>query len=203
MDRKNYGKREHPKMECKKMTKKKTTKQTNKNAKSENNKPIFATAYGPKIKVDKHFQLPSRTKQSFKDECQIDRILAKYVKTGILEHVNKHQASYGEVSGQTFHEAMNTVIEAQAMFMDLPATIRDRFANDPGNFLDFVANPANSEEMQEMGLIAPVGTGEWVPAPPVEAQNPQSGANPNSPPDTTPKSGQSAQIAPDQAIATE
>ena len=95
----------------------------------------------------------SRTKQSFKKECDINVIMAKYQKTGAITHFNKHQQNYGMADGQTFQEAMNLVCEAQEMFNELPSSIRSRFGNDPAAFLDFVQNEENADEMARMGLI--------------------------------------------------
>lgn len=95
----------------------------------------------------------SRTKQSFKKECDINVIMAKYQKTGAITHFNKHQQNYGMADGQTFQDAMNLVCEAQEMFNDLPSSIRSRFGNDPAAFLEFVQNDENADEMARMGLI--------------------------------------------------
>ena len=40
--------------------------------------------------------MPSMTKQSFKDECDINKIMAKFQKTGAIEHYAKHAPSYGD-----------------------------------------------------------------------------------------------------------
>ena len=47
---------------------------------------------------------------------------------------------------------MQIVATANSMFQDLPSSIRNQFQNDPGQFLDFVQDPENLEEMREMGL---------------------------------------------------
>lgn len=94
----------------------------------------------------------SRTKQSFKKECDINVIMAKYQKTGAITHFNKHQQNYGIADGQTFQDAMNLVCEAQEMFNELPSSIRSRFGNDPAAFLDFVQDESNESEMVKLGL---------------------------------------------------
>lgn len=94
----------------------------------------------------------SLTKQSFKDECDVNKLLKRYVKTGALSHFAKHGGEYMNVTPVDFQEAMNTVITAQALFDDLPAEIRGRFQNDPAQFLGFVQDPANADELLEMGL---------------------------------------------------
>ena len=48
------------------------------------------------IKFDKSTAM---TKQSFKDECDINKIMAKFQKTGALNHYAKHAPQYGDASG--------------------------------------------------------------------------------------------------------
>lgn len=94
-----------------------------------------------------------RTKSSFKAECDINNILARFQKTGAFDHMNKHEASYGFATGQSFQEAVNTVNQAKQMFADLPSTLRIKFNHDPAAYLEFVQNPDNLEEMAELGLL--------------------------------------------------
>lgn len=94
----------------------------------------------------------SRTKQSFAEESEINNILARYVKTGTVDHLAQFGAHYGFASSVNFHEAMNIVTRADQMFGALPAEIRKRFVGDPAQFLEFVQNPENQEEMITLGL---------------------------------------------------
>ncbi len=97
---------------------------------------------------------PSRAKQSFSNECDINKIMERFEKDGVLEHVNHHQGQYGDFLGvQPYNESLNQVMAAQGMFNSLPANIRTRFDNDPAKFLDFVADPENIPEMREIGLL--------------------------------------------------
>ncbi len=113
------------------------------------------SAYIPHDRVQSHAVGKSLTKQSFRDETEINNILAKYAKTGLVDHVNKFgSAQYGDMPNQAdFHEAMNLVTSAQAMFAELPAELRKDFGNDPAKFLEFVSDPESHDEMVEMGLI--------------------------------------------------
>lgn len=96
---------------------------------------------------------PSRTKQSHKDECDINRIIRKYDSQGILTHLNTMEAQYGDVTGVDFQSAMDLVIRAQGMFDALPSAIRNEFGNDPARFLDFMDDEANLPRMVELGLV--------------------------------------------------
>lgn len=98
----------------------------------------------------------SRTKQAPKQETDINWIMKKYIKTGLIDHVQRHGAEYGFASSVDFHGAMNIVTKAGQMFDDLPAEIRRRFNGQPAEFLEFVQNPANKVEMIELGLATEV-----------------------------------------------
>lgn len=123
------------------------------------------------------------TAQEFKDECDINKIVAKYDKTGVLTHVNALQASFGDFSGvPTYQEALTLVTEAQAAFMELPAEIRKRFDNDPAQLLAFVGDEKNRDEAIRIGLIEDktkatpsVNDGQQ----PVAASQPQDGPSAN------------------------
>ena len=115
----------------------------------------------------------SLTHQSFREECDIKTIMSKYQKNGLLDHVNQYKGEYGDVIAVDFHEAMTMVTEAQQMFESLPSSIRTRFGNDPGSFLEYATNPENKKGMQELGLLPPSqpepeagGGGSPEPAPP-------------------------------------
>ncbi len=94
----------------------------------------------------------SLTEQHHKDTCDINKIMGRYRKTGTLDHLNKHGPMYGEIPSLGLQEATEIVKKADEMFNDLPSHIRNKFDNKPGEFLDFVQDPANLEEMRELGL---------------------------------------------------
>lgn len=97
---------------------------------------------------------PSLTHQCFKDDCDVNNIMARWVKDGLVAHVNQYQGRYEDVSSaEDYHTSLTRVIAAQDAFDSLPATIRARFENDPGKFLDFVGDPSNVDEMDKLGLL--------------------------------------------------
>lgn len=96
-----------------------------------------------------------RTKQSFKDECDVNQIMARFQKTGAMTHFARHSGSYGFAPAVSYHEAVEIAQRAEAMFMDLPSKVRARFQGDPGAFLEFVQDPNNADEMAELGLRVP------------------------------------------------
>lgn len=97
---------------------------------------------------------PTLTHQSMAAECDINNIMKKWEKTGILEHKNNFNGEYGDFTNVPidYHESMNQVLAANDMFETLPAKIRKQFGNDPGQFLDFATDPENNQKMIDMGL---------------------------------------------------
>lgn len=110
----------------------------------------FSTARQPQ-----DFSGPGRTKQAFKDECDINQIMARYKKTGAITHYARYQGEYGFAPAVDFREALETVRRGGEMFSELPADVRRRFDNDPAKFLEFVQEPANAAEMADLGLREP------------------------------------------------
>lgn len=95
----------------------------------------------------------SKTKQSFKEECDINNILARYQTTGVLPDLILENPQYGDFSEvPDYHQALNLVSKAHEQFASLDAQVRSRFDNDPAKFLDFATNPQNTHEMVKMGL---------------------------------------------------
>ncbi|WNK12446.1 MAG: internal scaffolding protein [Microvirus sp.] len=155
----------------------------------------FTSAYSPKSRISITFPTLGRTKQSFKDECDINTIMAQYMRTGILDNLNKRPPRYIDASGIEFQASMQLIADAKQAFSALPSQLRDRFHNDPARFLHFLDNPENREEAIKLGLVqrtdssqggsSPQGSG--VQPAPVKT-NPQ-GGSPGELPQTSPKTG--------------
>lgn len=114
----------------------------------------FNTAYDYAIDPGITFQNQEfAAKQSFKEECDINTIMRNFEETGLLQNLAKRDPVYGDFSDPgTFHEAQNIVVVAKEQFAALPARIRERFNNDPANFLEFVYDESNIDELVKMGL---------------------------------------------------
>lgn len=94
----------------------------------------------------------SRTLQYFKDDCDINVIMSRFLKSGELPSSSK-APSYGDFSSPVdFQESLNIVMDAEDQFSSLPSRLRARFDNSPLNFLQFVSDPNNSEELVSLGL---------------------------------------------------
>lgn len=114
----------------------------------------FRTAYGPKLVVDTHPVGESMAKQAFKAECDVNNIMKRFERTGVMEHAAKYEGRYGDFTEVgDYQTAMQAVVEAREAFESLPAQLRARFGNDPGAFLGFIEDPENIEEARKMGLV--------------------------------------------------
>lgn len=103
------------------------------------------------------FDLPSRTKQSFRDECDINNIMAKYAAGMPVESSASVPPVYGDVSNMpdNYQESLQQVMDAQEQFEALPSHIRKRFDYNPANMLQFIQDPNNYEEGVKLGLFEP------------------------------------------------
>lgn len=108
-------------------------------------------------RVQKKFEKPSLTKQSFKQECDINLIMKRFKKSVGTDYLSKYQGyvqgQYGDFSGVAdYRSALDQINQAQAVFGALPSKVRLRFENDAAKFLDFVQDPKNLDEMVTLGL---------------------------------------------------
>lgn len=88
------------------------------------------------------FKDPSATLQSFKDDADINCIIARYENTGVLVDPTvpvSRIPEYGDFSDMPdYQTAQNVIIAAKNAFDALSSKIRERFNNDPAAFFDFV-----------------------------------------------------------------
>ena len=96
----------------------------------------------------------SRTEQAHRDEVDINKIVARYQRTGVLP-VRSGVAQFGDFSQiGDYHEALDQVMVAERMFHELPSGVRRRFANDPGKLIQFLSDPGNLAEAVSLGLVS-------------------------------------------------
>tara|TARA_B100001093_G_scaffold519869_1_gene611015 strand:+ start:1632 stop:2087 length:456 start_codon:yes stop_codon:yes gene_type:complete len=98
----------------------------------------------------------SMTQQHFADESEINNIIRSHDRNGIIEHVHRGNAIYGDFSEITdLSDALIQIQEAQKEFLNIPSEIREKFKNDAGEFFKYASNPDNEDGMREMGLFNP------------------------------------------------
>lgn len=109
-----------------------------------------------------------KTRQSEAKGCDVNEIMARYEKTGVLPVVSR-EPFYADVSTLgDYRSVVENVRQAEDYFARLPASVRSRFDNDAAAFLDFVS-AGNREELEELGLLEkapPVKAAEGTVEPP-------------------------------------
>ncbi len=88
-----------------------------------------------------------RTKQSFKNETDVNAIIEKHTRMGTLSHLEQWGGNYGDWGDFNFQDAQNQIASANSMFEQLPSGVRNQFNNSPEQFLKFVNDPDNKDEL--------------------------------------------------------
>ena len=98
----------------------------------------------------------SLTQQHFADESEINNIIRSHDRNGVIDHIQRGNAIYGDFSEITdLSDALVQIQEAQKEFLNIPSEIREKFKNDAGEFFKYASNPDNEDGMREMGLLNP------------------------------------------------
>lgn len=93
------------------------------------------------------------TEQSHGPHHEIENIVAQYTRTGVLLHNETYAGSYGDISNaDSYEEALLKVREAEQFYDALPEGIRQEFPTGTAEFLEFINNPDNVEEIEAFGL---------------------------------------------------
>lgn len=122
----------------------------------------------------------SLTQQHQKDQCDVNKIMARYKKTGSITHLrNAQQGVYADLTKiPDYQTALHQVMNAQAAFEQIPAHIRNRFNHDPAQLIAFLSDNKNRDEAIKLGLLPKPETTPGV----VEITHPPKD---NNPPKTT------------------
>ena len=115
-----------------------------------------ATKYD-RVAVSISFPSEGRTQQHFKDECDINLIMKRFQETNQFPPgiVKQKPPMFLDYSALDFANATSTMQRAKTMFDALPSSARERFKNDPYELLGWMEDPANRQEAERMGLLAP------------------------------------------------
>lgn len=110
---------------------------------------------GPLKQIKKYTD--GRTKQSFKDECDINKIMCRAAQGGTISHLAKYEGVYADYSDFDFHEHTTKLTKGREIFDALPAEVRHEFAQSPQAFFDYVNDPRNMADLAQKlpGLAKP------------------------------------------------
>lgn len=133
--------------------------------------------YGPPYVTGITSDTSKGAKQSFRKETDVNLIINRFEKTGLLTPVDSRPPFYMDVSEVgDYRSALENVRRADALFMALPSPVRAEFGNDAAAFLDFCTDPVNEDRMREMGLLPALPeAAEAAVVPPAEPEVAESG----------------------------
>ncbi|QIR82305.1 internal scaffolding protein [Chicken microvirus mg5_146] len=107
---------------------------------------------------------PSQTLQEFKDEADINNLVARYKQTGAFYDalaarnlgVQPRVPIFEDVSEiPDFAAAQEVINQGKEAFAALPPSVRSAFSNSPDLFLAFMTeNAKNPEALRKVGLLA-------------------------------------------------
>lgn len=121
--------------------------------KNDPSKVIEKRANG-KVRVATINEEPSRTQQQFRDQVNVNSIMAKYKKTGLIDHVRDNPGTYSDMTQiGSYQDALQKVINAQQTFETLPSNLRQKFGHDPQQLITFLSDDKNYDEAVQLGLV--------------------------------------------------
>jgi len=98
---------------------------------------------------------PSKTQQNFTDDADINTIVGRVLKTGIMPDI-PIPPQYGDLTTvDDYHTMVNKLAETKALFYRLDAKERAKFDNDPGAWIGYVnqaINEGDLEPLKQMGM---------------------------------------------------
>lgn len=128
------------------------------------------------VRPVRQFFKPSKTRQSFLPESDINNIFRKYQASGLAPLGHNGVPTYLDLSSMpSYQDGLNLVIRINEEFASLGSRVREKFGNDPALFLKFMDSNPSREDLEKLGLVA-------VKSPPS--------------PDSPPKAGQAATAEP-------
>lgn len=98
---------------------------------------------------------PTLTQQQFREDSDINTIVERFGLTGQLPSDVKVPMEGDFADVVDFQSALNIVRASEEAFMEMPASVRERFDNNPGKLLAFVHDPANRAEAEKLGIVVP------------------------------------------------
>lgn len=95
------------------------------------------------------------TQQHMEGVTDINKIMERHNRTGVFGsgRPSGKPPQFLNMTGDSFHEMLIKVQEAQGVFAGFPGKIRKRFGNNPENMLRFMEDSSNLREAVALGLV--------------------------------------------------
>ncbi len=107
----------------------------------------FAKHGKPEVRT---YKLHGRTKQSQKNECDINKLLERYERDASIGHLEKYGGQYGDYADYDFENHVTKIAEMNTIFEQLPAEVKKDFGQSTNKFFEFVTNPENQGKLAEL-----------------------------------------------------
>lgn len=98
---------------------------------------------------------PSMTHPEFRDECDINLVVARYLKTGDSALLKSREAfaRYGDFTQvPDFQDMLDKTASAREAFGHLDSKTREAFDNDPQKLISAVSDPLKADMFVHLGL---------------------------------------------------
>ena len=150
-------------------------------SKEERKESFPRTSSREKYGVRFDHDLPPKVEQQHKELTSMRSILDR-ANRGALTLGTKNKPGFCDFTGSDYTRSKNIVADAKSAFEKLPSNLRERFHNNPGEFMDYVADPNNRDDMIENNIDV-----SHLPVP--------------EPDSTTLSGGSDIQVTPDQSVS--
>lgn len=95
-----------------------------------------------------------KTQQHFKSHCDVNSIVEKARRSGLISHLNAKKPMFADVSSiPDYQSALAAVNVARESFSGLSSKVRERFNNDPARMVSFLSDKDNFDEAVKLGLF--------------------------------------------------
>lgn len=115
------------------------------------------TAYNARDEEHKGIIFPSDSlvQRHFQQECDVNFIVDRYVKTGELSHLSENSPVFADVSDvpDDLMQSYDKIFAAEAAFMQLPSKLRKELDNDPARLGAWLQDVNNRDAAIEYGLL--------------------------------------------------
>lgn len=96
---------------------------------------------------------PSKTQKSKKNLGDINYLIKRANKTGVMPVVSSKPIFADVSSLGDYHDMLNKGLAAKRAFEALPQDFRKRVKNDPKKAIEFIEDPNNTLEAVELGVL--------------------------------------------------
>lgn len=115
-------------------------------------------------------QSPSMVQPQFSEEADINNIMQKYAKTGVLPTPNR-MAQYLDVSeGYDYSLLQDKLLNMNQMFSELPSQVRQELRT-PQEFYEAFQSPLGLAKLEALGIISKKEPAQAAPVAESEAQS--------------------------------